>query len=145
MSTCLDRAKKKLKSLKIETFDQTSKKRTPPNSGHLRIADNFDQTRRCPLFRSLTITFYWNFRVVRATQTFFLCFYRLRKPTILTPVVITKPLFAQNILGLTLQWTLSISTTLYLELLFRTKSSVPWTFMVSLEFFSISNKNLCPF
>ena len=26
----------------------------PPKSGHLRIADNFDQTRRCPLFRGLT-------------------------------------------------------------------------------------------
>ena len=32
-STCLDRATKKVKSLKIENFDQNSEKRTPPNSG----------------------------------------------------------------------------------------------------------------
>ena len=34
---------KKVKSLKIENLDQTSEKRTPPNSGQ------FDQTHRCPL------------------------------------------------------------------------------------------------
>ena len=33
MSTYLVRAKKKVKSLKIERFDQTAEKRTPPNSG----------------------------------------------------------------------------------------------------------------
>ena len=33
MSAYLDRAKKKVKSLKIENFDQTSEKRTPQNSG----------------------------------------------------------------------------------------------------------------
>ena len=33
MSTYLDRAKKKVKILKIEKFDQISKKWTPPNSG----------------------------------------------------------------------------------------------------------------
>ena len=38
-STCLDRTKKKIKSLKIE---------------------NFNQTRRCPLFRGLTVLLYWN-------------------------------------------------------------------------------------
>ena len=27
----------------------------PPKSGHLRIAGNFDQTRRCPLFKGLTV------------------------------------------------------------------------------------------
>ena len=32
MPTYLDRAKKKVKSVKIENFDQTSKKQTPPNS-----------------------------------------------------------------------------------------------------------------
>ena len=33
MSTYLDRAKKKVKNLKTENFDQTSEKQTPPNSG----------------------------------------------------------------------------------------------------------------
>ena len=33
MSTYLDRAKKKVKSLDIENFDQISEKWTPPNSG----------------------------------------------------------------------------------------------------------------
>ena len=33
MSAYLDRAKKKVKSLKIENFDQTSEKWAPPNSG----------------------------------------------------------------------------------------------------------------
>ena len=27
----------------------------PPKIGHLRIADNFELTRRCPLFRGLTV------------------------------------------------------------------------------------------
>ena len=31
----------------------------PPKSGHLRIADNFDQTRRCALFRGLTVFWLW--------------------------------------------------------------------------------------
>ena len=31
--TYLDRAKKKVKCLKIENFDQTSEKQTPPNRG----------------------------------------------------------------------------------------------------------------
>ena len=33
MSTYFDRAKKKIKSLKIENLDQTSEKWTPPNTG----------------------------------------------------------------------------------------------------------------
>ena len=33
MSTYLDTAKKKEKSLKIKNFDQTSEKHTPPHSG----------------------------------------------------------------------------------------------------------------
>ena len=33
MSTFLDRANKKVKSLKTQNFDQTSEKRTPANSG----------------------------------------------------------------------------------------------------------------
>ena len=49
MSTCLDRAKKKVKSLKIKKLAK------PPKTGHLRIADNFDQTRGCPLFRGLAV------------------------------------------------------------------------------------------
>ena len=47
----LDRAKKKVKSLKIENFDQAS---------DLQIADNFDQTRRCPLIRGLTVLTFWD-------------------------------------------------------------------------------------
>ena len=27
----------------------------PPKSGHLRVAENFDQTSGCPLFRSLAV------------------------------------------------------------------------------------------
>ena len=50
LAAYLDRAKKNDKSLKIENFDQTSEKQTP-----LNIADNFDQTHRCPLFRGLTV------------------------------------------------------------------------------------------
>ena len=47
---CLDRANEKVKSLKIENFDETSKKRT------FQIAENFDYTRWCPpLFRGLTL------------------------------------------------------------------------------------------
>ena len=49
MSTYLDRVKKKVKSLKIENFDQTSEKLTPPS---------FDQTRRCPLFKGLTVSYF---------------------------------------------------------------------------------------
>ena len=33
MSAYIDRAKKKVRRLKIENFDQASKKRTPANSG----------------------------------------------------------------------------------------------------------------
>ena len=48
------------------------------------------------------IIFFWNFGIVPATQTLFLCFHRLTKPTVFMPAVMTKPLFAQNVLGLTL-------------------------------------------
>ena len=43
-----------------------------------------------------------------ATQAFFLSFHRLIKPTTFTPAVITKPLLAQNILGLTLAIKISV-------------------------------------
>ena len=45
LSTYLDRAKKKVKSLKNK----------PPKSGNLLIADSFDQAHTCPLFRGLTL------------------------------------------------------------------------------------------
>ena len=46
--------------------------------------------------------FFWNFGIVHVTQTFFLRFYRLAKPTTFTPAVMAKPVFTQNILVLTL-------------------------------------------
>ena len=49
MSAYIDRAKKKVRRLKIENFDRTLK------NGHLQIAGSFDQTHRCPLFRGLTV------------------------------------------------------------------------------------------
>ena len=49
MATHILIEQKKLKSLKTENVDQ------PPKSGHLRIANSFDQTSWCPLFRGLTI------------------------------------------------------------------------------------------
>ena len=55
MSTYPDRAKKKVKILKIENFNQTSEKRTPPNCRY------FDQIRGCPLFRG--------FRLFKERQT----------------------------------------------------------------------------
>ena len=42
-----------------------------------------------------------NFGIVPATQTFFLCFHRLTTTTFM-PAVMAKPLFAQNVLELTL-------------------------------------------
>ena len=52
--------------------------------------------------RKITITiFFWNFGIVPATQTFFLCFHRITEPTTFTPAVIVNPLFTQNVLGLT--------------------------------------------
>ena len=55
MSTYPDRAKKKVKILKLENFNQTSK------SELLQIVDNFDQIRGCPLFRG--------FRLFKERQT----------------------------------------------------------------------------
>ena len=52
--------------------------------------------------RSFITIVFWNFGTDPATQTFFLCFHRLTKTTALTPAVMTKPLFAQNSLGLSL-------------------------------------------
>ena len=49
----------------------------------------------------ITIVF-WIFGIDPTTQTFFLCFYWLTKTTTFTPAVMTKPLFAQNNLGLSL-------------------------------------------
>ena len=48
------------------------------------------------------IIFFWKIGIVPATQNFFLCFNRLTKLTKFTPALITNPLFAQNILELTL-------------------------------------------
>ena len=47
-----------------------------------------------------------------------------------------KLLFQLLTVSVSIQWTLPISTTLYLELLsISTKSSVPWTFVYSLKLF----------
>ena len=43
-----------------------------------------------------------NFGIVPETRTLFLCFHLLTKSTTSTPTVMSKSLFAQNILGLTL-------------------------------------------
>ena len=48
------------------------------------------------------IIFLWNFEIIAATQGFFLCFHWLTKPTTFRPAVMTKPLFAKNVFGLTL-------------------------------------------
>ena len=45
------------KRLKASKFKILTK---PPKSGDLRIADNVDDTRRCPLFKGLTV-FLYNF------------------------------------------------------------------------------------
>ena len=51
MPAYLDRAKKKVKSLTLKILTKA------PKSGHLRIVNNLDQTRRCPLFRGLTVLY----------------------------------------------------------------------------------------
>ena len=48
------------------------------------------------------IIFFWKIRIVPATQNFSFCFNRLTKLTTFAPAVITNPLFAQNVLELTL-------------------------------------------
>ena len=53
--------------------------------------------------------FFWNFGIFSATQTLFLCFYQLTKPTAFTPIPATK-LLAENVLGLALvQWIVFIA------------------------------------
>ena len=48
------------------------------------------------------IIFFWNFRIVPATQTFSLCFRQLTKSIKFRAAVISLPLFVQNVNGLTL-------------------------------------------
>ena len=41
---------------------------TPPKSGHLRIADSFYQTRRCPLFRGVTVLYLTTDQLIRVKK-----------------------------------------------------------------------------
>ena len=60
ISTYLDRAKKKVKSLKIKNFDQTSEKRTPPNSEQFQPEPQMSAIQR---FDSITQQFEIAFQV----------------------------------------------------------------------------------
>ena len=68
MSAYLDRAKKKVKSLKIENFDQTSEKWAPPNSGQFWPNSKVSAIQRFDCILKSPFHIPWNFKAVKEQQ-----------------------------------------------------------------------------